>query len=79
MARRGYRSEKKAFAAAVEHQNFAVGIDGPGQVEPVGKPVRRRPPERLDALGDGIAAEIADVPGQHRPDKLRQGMLRLTE
>ena len=79
IARRGDRGEKQAFAAAVQHQNFAVGIDGPGQVEPAGKPVRRRPPERLDALGDGIAAEIADVLGQHRADKPRHRMLRLAQ
>jgi hypothetical protein len=36
-------------------------------------------PERLDALGKGIAAEIANVFRQDRPDKIRHRVLRLAE
>src|SRR5450631_912880 len=71
------RGEKQALAAAVEHQKLGLWIYPPRQVEPGGKPVRSRPPERLDALGDGIAAEIADVFGQNRADKGRYRVLRL--
>ena len=69
IARGGERREKQPFAAAVEHQKFGLGIDRARQLEPAGEPVCRRPPERLDALGDRIAAEFGDVFGQHRTDE----------
>ena len=75
----GDRGEEQALAAAVQHQNFAFGIDGAGQMEAGRKPACGRPPERLDALGDGIAAEIGDMFGQHRADKVWNGMLRLAQ
>ena len=75
----GDRREEQPLAAAAQHQNFALGIDRPRQVEPGGQPVRGRAPERLDALGEGIATEIGDVFCQHRPDKVRDRVLRLAQ
>jgi hypothetical protein len=43
------------------------------------KPGGRRLAEGLDALGQGIAAEIGDMFCQHRADKVGQGMLGLAE
>ena len=77
IARRGERGKKQPLAAAVQHQQLGFGIDRPRQVEPGGKPVGGGPAERLDALGDGITAEIGDVLCQHRTDKGRHRMLRL--
>jgi hypothetical protein len=41
------------------------------------KPVRRRLPERLDALVDRVAAEIGNMPGENWTDKVGDGVLRL--
>ena len=79
IARRGEGGEKQPLAAAVQHQNLAFGIDRARQPETGGKPVRGRPAERLDALGDGIAAEIGDVFGQYRADKGGHRVLRLAQ
>ena len=77
VARRGECCEKQALAASVQHQKLGFRIDRPRQLEPGGKPARGCPPERFDALGDGIAAEVGDVLGQHRADKGRNRVLRL--
>ncbi len=79
IARRRDRREKQALAAAVQHQKLGLGIWRPRQVEPGGKPVRRRPPERFNALGNGITAEFGGVFGQHRADKARHRVLRLAQ
>ena len=73
------RREKQPLAAAVEHQKLGFGIDRPRQVEPGGKPVRGGAPERLDAFGNRIAAEIGDMLGQYRSDESRHGVLRLAQ
>jgi hypothetical protein len=73
------RREKQPFPAAVQHQDFALGIDRPWQVEPGRQPVRGRPPERLDALGEGIAPEIGDVFCKDGPDKVRDRVLRFAQ
>ena len=72
----GDRGKKQPFAAAVQHQDFALGIDRARQVEPGGQPVCGGAPEWFDALGKGIAAEISDVFRQYRPDEVRHRVLR---
>ncbi len=76
-ANSGLRREEKSFAAAAEHQQFGLGVDGPGQVETPGQPAGCGTPEGLDALGDRVAAEVGNVFGQHRADERRHGVLRL--
>jgi hypothetical protein len=73
------RREKQALAAAVQHQKLGFGIDGARQIEPGRKPVRGRAAERFDSLRNGIAAEIGDVVGQNRADKVRHRVLRFAQ
>ena len=79
IARGGDSREKQTLAAAVQHQNFGFGIDSSRQVKSCRKPVRSRPPERLDAPGDRIATEFDRVFGQHRADKAGHRVLRLAQ
>ena len=76
MARGGDGGEEQAFAAAVEHQHLGLGIDRAGQGKPARQPVRGRVAERLNALGQRIAAEIGDVLCQHRADEIGHRVLR---
>ena len=75
----GDGGEKQALARAVEHQDFAVGIERARQRVAAAEPGRDRAAEFLDALVGRIAAEVIQVRGQHRPDKSGNRVLRLAD
>jgi hypothetical protein len=75
----GDGGEEQTLAAAIEHQNFGLGIDRAGKAEPCSQPVCGGAAERLDTFGDGVTAEIGGVFGQHRADEAGHGMLRFAQ
>ena len=79
IARGRDRGEEQPFAAAIEDENLALGIEGARQLEARRQPGARGLAERVGALVRGVTAEIGDVFGQHRADEVGHGMLRLAD
>jgi len=75
--RGGDGGEKQSLARAVEHENFARGIDRPWQREAAPEPVGGGPAEVVEPLVHGVAAELVDMGREDGGDEGRNGMLRL--
>ncbi len=75
----GDGGEKQALARAVEHQDFAVGVDRPRQFVAAAEPLRDRAAERLAAFVGRIAAEFVKMRGDLRADERRDRVLRLAD
>ena len=75
----GEGGEKQSFARAVEHQDFRLGIDRPGQAKAPAEPAGGGAAERFGSLVGRIAAEIGQMGGEHRSDEERDRMLRLAD